>query len=447
MKTPLQKTFQKWTPFFLAFLFSATVLQAQTTWTDSSGDHLWGNAANWSAGLPGSAVEAYVTGTGGQILVGATTSNAYKTLHFSGTNTSYLVTSEAATVPSLLPPSAAGGLWFAENSSNMSVTINRVYLGANAGSTFGYNGSGNTLTVTGSGSRINVAYTAGFGIGGGNGTIAANSNNSVLIENGGALVAGLLNLGSKGQGNSLTVTGEGSSLQLTGASGQTNYFLNIGNSSAEPTNVLEILDKATATVAYWDTRIIGGSLVIGEGASLSHTSEVRQQSVLIGSKGTLYGAGTLKGNVAYASLSGAGGLGARAFVGETASDIASFTVNGDWTNANITLSLNVGDLSEGAIAGETYDFLDLNGTFVFGGTLVIDLASAVFTEPVEFRLIGWNGTEGSTDDLAVSFVNGPALGYSFKADGFYLNAVPEPATVGMLILGLGAGFLFRRRFQ
>lgn len=418
--------------------------KAQTTWNDPTTNNFWNVAGNWSNGVPTSDTDVYFSGTGGDILVSASVSNGFKSLNFNASNSNYTLSSSDGTVRNLFAPSASGGFRGALNANDSHLTIERLSITANAGSSFANNGSGNFLTLTGAGTKLTVAYNAGFSIGSGNGTIAANSNNTVTVQNGAALAVGLLGVGGKGAGNSLIITGTGSQLKIVGTAA--NYDLVIGNSSSAATNSVKIINGATAEVTQRNTRIVGGSLVVGKDSSLSHTAPVNVQTLTIGSKGTLFGAGAINvDTLLYGDISGSGGTGAKVYIGETEAGFGVLDFTGEWQNSNITMNLEVGNLTGGALAGVNYDLLDVNGVFVFGGNVSIDLGAANFGSLEELQLISWNSSSGSVGNLSVNFINGSAMNYDVRADGLYLLAIPEPGTVAFLALGaLALGFGIRK---
>ena len=224
------------------------------------------------------------------------------------------------------------------------------------------------------------------------------------------------------------------------------HHLKIGNSTSAATNSVQIINGAKAEVWFRSTQIVGGSLIVGKGSSLTHTSVPNVQTLDIGSKGTLFGAGsiivdTLQYNGA---LSGSGG--GKVYVGETVVGFGELDFTGEWLNTNITLNLEVGDLTGGAAAGTNYDLLDITGTFAFGGNISIDISGAVFGAVDELQLISWTSSTGLPTDLNVSFVNGNSTGYVIREDGLYLQSIPEPGSVALLALGAcGLGFLVRNK--
>ncbi len=435
--------------------------QAQTAWRDTSGDHLWTNAANWSNGQPATGISVDFDGQGSEILLSSNLSAAYGFLNFTASNHSYTLRSNTpGTVRQLFAPAGGGSFRAAYEASNSSLTIQDVNISANAGSNFASNGSGNLLTLTGTGTRLAVAYNAGFNMGAGSGSIAANSGNSISVENGAALFAGVMNIGSKGANNSVTVTGTGSSLTITGLAGQANFHLNIGNASAEATNRLLLLNGANATVNYWNVNVIGGSLVVGKGSSLTQAHATRTDQMLnIYNRGTLYGAGTITTDILAAT-----GAGATVHIGETASDYGLLTFianganseaspgvfNGEWRNTNIELNLQIGNVTttDGSERGLTYDFLDLSGTFAFGGSILIDLSDAFLAPEAELQLINWDATSGNLADLNVSFLDGsPYYSYEIRESGLFLTAVPEPGSMVLGALGCLAVLAGARRMR
>jgi len=418
--------------------------QAQSVWNDSTGNHLWNDAANWSPGIPNNSTVASFSGVGGSVILDSNLSSAFSALEVVGSNGAHTLTSDNSTVRTL----SGGALRVGYGTDSVasfgnSLTIDKVQLSTVAGSSLGYRGYNNELIVTGGGKFVG-AYTAGFSIGAGTGTAANNSNNSILVKNGGEFSIGFVTVGGTGAGNSITVTGAGSSLKLTGLTGQTNFNLNIGNINAAATNSVSILDGATATISAWNTRIVGGSLTIGRGSSLTHNHPTATQSVLIGSRGALYGAGTLVADeIRYNDFGGIVGTGAQVYVGESASDFATFNVTGNWLNKDMKLNLEIGDLTGLPIAGTNYDLLSLSGQFTFGGELIIDLSQAVLPDDFNIKLIGWTSTQGLSTDMVVNFINGSALNYSIAGDGLYISAIPEPGSMALLLAGIGGVLVVR----
>ncbi len=425
-----------------------------STWNDSTGNHLWSDAANWSNGLPGTAYTAEFSGTGSTVTLTANQSSAFSGLLFNGSDASYTFQSDIlGTVRNL---SGSGSFQGAYGTTDSSLTLRDVNIGVTAGSSFAYNGSGNTLLLSGSGTRLATAYSAGFSVGSGNGTAVANSNNTVTIQSGATLQAGLISIGGKGDGNSIVVTGTDSLLGGIGLSGQTNFNLNIGNSTSTSNN-LQILNGGKVQVNYWNTNLLGGYLVIGKGSMLVHNSTAVAQSLNLSSRGTLYGAGDITATYVKFTTSAPGGSGAQVHIGETSSDYGALTANlrgpsdavGEWQNDNLTLNFQVGDLTtpDGAIAGENYDFLDLSGNFVYGGIVNIDLANALLAPSDALQLIRWSGALGDVADLSVNLLNGGNYGYELRSDGLYLTAsIPEPGTVALAALGL-TGLWFGARHR
>lgn len=426
------------------FALSATAAWGQTVWNDPTTDPHWNNPANWSNGLPNSTTQAIISGSGGIIELTENVSNGFSRLEFSGSNSTYTLKSADGALKNLHAPSGTGGFLAGFEAQNMSLTIEGVWVNANAGSSFAYNGSGNTLNLTGAGTRLSTVYSAGFTIGSGNGSIAANSNNSITVSDGAVLQVGLFNVGSKGAGNHVTITGTGSQLRIVGTG--TNFHLTVGNANSDSTNRLAIVDGAIAEVARHQTRIVGGSLVVGRNSELRHIHATESQSLVIGSKGALFGAGKIVADtLEFTSISGTGGTGARVYVGETESDFGRLDFEGEWKNADIQLLLQIGDISAGAVDAVNYDLLNIAGQFVFGGNLSIDLGMANFGEIEEVQLISWNSSSGNQSDLTVTFLNGSGAEYEIRDNGLYVQAIPEPSTVVLLTLLSVAGFMIIKR--
>lgn len=441
------------TPFSLLQISSSLLLlalsgasvEAQTTWNNPTSNAFWNVADNWSNGVPTSATDVYFSGTGGNIVLSANVGSAFKSLIFNASNSNYTLKSDSSTIRSFSAGSSSGIFRGAYNASNSQLRIEGVSIRSNLSSSFAENGSGNSLLLTGT-SSFTTDYIYGFGIGSGTGTAAANSNNTVTVENGSTLQTGFVNVGGKGAGNSLIITGTGSLLKVNGT-GATHY-LTVGNNTAAATNSVKIINGATADIVFRSTRIAGGSLVIGKGSSLLHNHATLVQTLTIGSKGTLFGAGTITADTLLydGSISGTGGPGAKVYVGETETGFGKLDFTGEWQNSNITLNLEVGNLTGGAVAGTNYDLLDINGVFAHGGNVSIDIGGAVFGNLTELQLIRWTSATGLASALNVSFINGHALDYDIRADGLYLQGIPEPGSVALLTLGVcGLGLWIRNK--
>ncbi len=417
---------------------SSTLLPAATQWTGSE-DWSWNNPNNWDNGAPSSTNDAVISGVTGDITLSA--NHNIGGLSFEGVANHVRLYSTATTPPIL--NTSLKNLRFGLNSSGHKVTIEGVDLRSSAASGLGNQmivgqlASDNELVVTGAGSAITIAASAGFVVSRVTATGSESANrNQVLVTNGASFSAGTLSIGTDGVGNTFTVTGNGSRLNVTGG---TNFNLDVGSGTkANGTNKVAILDQATATVTQ-SIRLFRGELHIGSGASVTTALGVQ-----IGHGGKLSGEGNLTGNVQFSNLGS--GSGAVAEIGKDG--IGRLEVSGNWLNTSLDLRLDIGDLSASTTAGVGFDHLALNGTFTLGGTLTIDLAQAAGELPGNpLRLIAWNAYAGAVDDLEVRFINGAPLLYSIENDGLYLQSVPEPGVTALLIGGglLGFGWMRRRR--
>jgi len=428
----------------LLLVLSGASVKAQTTWNNPTTNAFWNVAGNWSNGVPTSTTDVFFSGTGGDILINASVSNAFKSLKFNANDSDYTLKSSDDTKRNLIGPSSGTSVFQAGfGATNSTLTIENLFIRAYQTSSLGDNGSGNSLIVTGN-TQLDTYYTAGFRIGSGTGSIAANSNNTLTVQNGALFASGNITVGGKGEGNKIIVTGSGTILRSNNTS--PGLGLTIGNSTSAATNRVEITNGATAELTTTSTAIVGGALMVGKGSSLNHISTTQVQELRIGSKGTLFGAGSIKvGILRYDSaLSGAGG--GKVYIGETAAGFGELDFTGTWQNSNITLNLEVGDLTGGAVAGTNYDLLDITGAFAFGGNISIDISGAIFGAVDELQIISWTSSTGLPTDLNVSFVNGNSTGYVIREDGLYLQSIPEPGAIALLALGgCGLGLLARNK--
>ncbi len=424
----------------LAVFFLSSSLHAQTQWIGGSGN--WKDAANWTNGVPTSAVDASFPGdSSGTVLFDQ--NQTYRNLVFSEADADYIFKSNNVTAPRL--DNTAGNFHLGQDSSGSSLTLEGIHLRARGFSSVGrqatagsaFVASNNTLTIRDSGTIFEVISTAQLAIGRSVAGGVSADNNAIYVENGGSLKAGSIALGTDGKGNAVIVKGTGTTMEITGATG---FNFDIGSgTNADSTNLLSLSDGATGSITQ-QLRIYRGEAHVGAGSTLAVTN-----GISIGLGGKLSGSGIITGNV-QSFLQGSGS-GAAAEIGDEGSDFGILSINGNWNNSGITLKIDLGDLTDAPEAGVGFDLLSVDGTFTFGGTVEIDLAQIQFGDlSIPIQIIEWDSFAGQETDLTLSFVNGAALSYSFTDNGLFLHSIPEPSSV-LLVLGAGIGLLAVRSWK
>lgn len=97
-------------------------------------------------------------------------------------------------------------------------------------------------------------------------------------------------------------------------------------------------------------------------------------------------------------------------------------------------------------AYNTIDFLNAGGGVIasFTGSQIFNPANGSQTDPNLNPVVRFNVTGG--DVTALTSLRLSSTGNAFETDNFTINAVPEPATWALMMLGFGAiGFGMRRR--
>ena len=102
-----------------------------------------------------------------------------------------------------------------------------------------------------------------------------------------------------------------------------------------------------------------------------------------------------------------------------------------------------------------YDFLSVSGTATLGGTLSLALLDDYVPDPgFSWQIMGFSSHTGVfTDYYGLSFGNGGYWDVAYGNQGVYLYAeqgpvdstIPEPATIGLLGMGLAGIAIVRRR--
>lgn len=268
------------------------------------------------------------------------------------------------------------------------------------------------------------------------------SNNLLHVKSGAALnsIGGIIGRAGNSDNNTVRLSDAGTTWTLSGNPASTG--LTLGNEANADDNSLIVENGALLRSAV-ELRANRGTVHLN-GATIDLTYGAgADQALAFQAAGRLRGQGTLKASGVSSSA-----VGAIVEIGEGTFGVLNTELTGaSWNNTNIRLELGVGNITGSPLAGTDYDLLNITGSFTFGGSLEIDLTEAVVSSVYDFALIKWTSFSGDIESLNVDFINGDALNYEIRADGFYVYAVPEPSVVSLL-LGLSGMFavgVYRRK--
>lgn len=466
--------------------FAASTLAAPITWLPTGGGD-FNTGANWSSGTVPTVADDAIFGDNASGVIA--TSAAANPLRLSFRKSAGTLSVNASGGTLSLGNTTTGGQVILGTAAGQ---VNDITL---SGGTFAathttagaliqvgnFAGSnGNRLTITGAGTHFTSPSTSGaiaaVGIAGSNdNTLSVLSGANVVLR--GSMAIGVIGAnpssGNLLEVNSATFSLTGGSrginlrngtLSLTGGYSDLGFLLanDAGNNTTISFNSGELYSRRTQV----DN---GKNFVIGDGGSTPAVYGVAYSTgtMTIGSVATpadlvLASNGILTGGGAGTITVAAGGrlrgdAGAKvmpSIIGQpvlTTDDRATGTINftGLWDNTNLELVLDVGDFPSAAANVPPFtplDFINVNGTFVHGGTVTFDVSGYVEPPgPAEFRVVGWTGESGSAASTSVQFVGGPALAFRFDTDGLYLT-VPEPGAVAAVAsIGMMAALRRRRR--
>lgn len=417
-------------------LASVQSLSAQIQWNQASGTNDYNTGANWVGGvIPGAGQTALflVDGTQTVSFAGNAPSLAHLevgitdgTLTFNSTGASGNVT--LLPTNNIVLGTASGADVVIQKTGNG----NFVFRSASSFTVGGAGGSNNTVTVQG----VNVTAGSASSI-----IIVGfdnSSNNLLHAKDGAALVStgGTIGRNNNSDNNTVRLSDAGTIWTLSG--NPTSANLTLGITAGNDNNNLIVEDGALLQSSV-ELRAYRGTVHLDNGTIDLTYGAGTDQAFVMQAAGRLRGQGNLKA----ASLSSSAS-GATVEVGENSFGILEADFTGDgWNNTNIKLELGIGNIAGGEVAGTNYDLLDVNGTFTLGGTLEVNLASAVLPVAYDFALIKWSSLSGVSGDLTVNFINGGALDYEVRGDGLYLSAIPEPS-VTVLLFGMMALRMRRR---
>lgn len=337
------------------------------------------------------------------------------TTFFSGTNvpgTSVVSTGATLNTPRLTIGHATNA---GANASGSSVTVNnggqlsvseRILIGTQSGTATTDN---NLLRVTGAGSSIvvNSADTSPLRVAEG-----ASNGNSLEVLNGGSFsltttkVAASLSVAVGAQANSQT----GNKILVSGA-----------GSTFNMTNVNDRLQIGMTNVANSDNALIvenSGTLVIAGRASISGDTASNNRLVVDGGSAT-FGEVDAFANARVKFLAG------------------SFNVtNKMWlrTDSRVEFDLGNGPLT-----------ITVGGQLEILSPILLDFVD--IQAPGQYTLFNVGNVNGSFANFQIGNIapQWASSTLSFDANNLFLNAVPEPSTVVLLVLGTGAFLLARSR--
>lgn len=340
-----------------------------------------------------------------------------------------------------------------------------IYMAITAGST------DNFARVSGAGSKLNLIGTTALDDGRESRVGMVGANNELRIENGGAVTGTNTFLigrdatatGSKLVINSGSLTGTGIEvrrglLSLTNGTIDLSEWLDESSETYKGGGVAIPLASGSGSVAFNSGTINsvnasvtnGSAFTVGDGGSTAATYFMKKDhagnagthtfgnGLALASNGVLAGSGNIVGNIS-------GAAGSSVAVGASP---GLMNVTGDWDNTNMSLYVEIDSLLASTTPGVGFDQIAVSGAFTHGGAVTIDVSELVnpFT-PQQIKLIGWGSEVGLSGGTAVSFIGGPALTYSFQADGLYVSVVPEPAALLLGVLGIMlVGSTSRNRF-
>lgn len=432
-------------PIIISLLLVAVCLlansaRAQVLWNQSSGTNDYTNAANWVGGAVPTASQTAAFNTNGaqtvQFNASLGTNPQYLTVGITnGTNgtLTFNSTGAAQTVVTVANSMILG------TSSGADVVVQKTGAGNfifRSASSFQVGGTGgNNNTVTAQGTNVTVGSSASIIIVG----FDNSSSNTLHVKDGAKLVSfgGSIGRANGSKDNKIRLTDSGTIWEVTGNPVSANITLGVSAGNTGNELIVENGAKISSAVplnAYF------GTIHLQDGEiDLTRSTA---QALTFQANGRLRGQGVLKASTVKSTATGA-----IVEVGENGFGVLNTTLSdaAGWNNTNIALHLGIGDITGSPVAGTDYDWLNINGAFTFGGTLTIDLTSAILPPSYDFALINWTNSFGGTNNMTVNFINGSALSYEYRSDGFYI--VPEPAVTGLLLAAGGLATLLglRRR--
>ena len=325
----------------------------------------------------------------------------------SGTSNTAIVTGSGSSwsISSLLGVGGIGSSLVISNSAAM--TVGGIYLGES--------GSGNLLLVTGAGSSLTNSGMFYVGMEG--------TNNSVVLSNGATMTAGGIYVGysywNVGSGNSLLVTGTGSSLTNSGILA-VGYDGIVGIKGNNNSVVLSNGATMTAGRIYVGGYSSGNSLLVtGTGSSLTNSG-----SLAVGTGGSV-GSEANNNSVVVSNGATLNSYSAAISTGSSNSFSNSVIVTGTgsiWNNSN---ALTLGDTGSGTLTVG-------NGGKVISGSVVIASAPGSIGT-LNIGSLGGSDTAGTIAAPTISFGGGQGtLNFNQRDTTTFISSITGAGTVQQL---------------
>ena len=370
--------------------------------------------------------------------------------------------------------SAAAGSGTATVSSGTWANGGRLTVGSSGTGTLNVNGgyvsstSGTFGTVAGSIGTATVS--SGTWANSGNLTVGSSGTGTLTMTGGLVSVSGTLSQGTYGtinlnSGGSLQI-GVGGTTGVLGVSTFTNNGTLIFNRS-DASTYSGVLSGSGAV-----TKQGGGALTLAGNNSYSGLTTISAGTVALSGTGSI-GTGDLNlgttgspgvfdllgltaGSYSLPSSASLVGVGTISGSGKSLSVLGAFTPGNSpgrvTLGSGFTLDLSssgtsVFEITDPAYTAGTYDFLNGNGSVVFGGILNLAFSGGSYAAGAEVLQIFTNTGGLSGVFSAVNFT-GLAAGQSatFNPATGFITVVPEPSTYAMALAGLACGYsMWRRR--
>lgn len=420
----------------VGLLLSVSAGGAEVEWLPASGSNDYNSGSNWAGGIiPGSAdIAVFPDSASGDQTVNLNLSPTQQPSAIEiGTTSGTLTLNSTGNGPGTVLLQMSNTSTFGTGSgANIIIqktgAANFTVRGVGAVVIGGAGASNNTLTVQGSGVMFGSQYgTVHVGFEG-------SDDNLLHIKDGATLATRSGTIGrTNASNNTVRLSGAGTTWSIPNSD---TLSVSLGVVAGSNNNNL-IVEHGAEFNSGANLRVFRGSVII-DGGTVNLNAGATHRDFLMAAAAGLQGQGTLQAANLISSASGAFvNVGTEGNFGVLNTE---FTGDG-WNNNNVQIQMGIGDVSITPVAGTNHDFLNIDGSFIFGGELVIDLSQAVIASGMDLKLISWSQTVGTSEDLSVSFINGDSLGYYVTGDGLYV--IPEPSYMALGVIVLCGVFIFR----